>query len=150
MVKKTVKPLKGKDVAIMAQDHSGWHMAFQVRGGIDKLLIDMYRRPQLAESFIRRVADICIGMIKLMMDCGVEVLFITDDYADCHSPFMSPEFFRRFELPNIKRVIDLAEKKGIPILKHSDGNIYPILDYMVEAGIGGIHRSNLERWICKT
>lgn len=36
MAEKTVNSLKGKDVAIICQGHTGWHMAFQVRGGIDK------------------------------------------------------------------------------------------------------------------
>ncbi|MCD6529007.1 hypothetical protein J7L06_01795 [Candidatus Bathyarchaeota archaeon] len=52
---------------------------------------------------------------------------------------MNIKQFREFELPNIRRVVDLARKKGVPVLKHSDGNIYPILDDMIEAGIRGIH-----------
>lgn len=139
MIERVLKPLKSKDIAILCQGHAGWHMAFQVRGGIDKLLIDMYRRPRATHRFLEKIAKSCHGMVKMMIDGGVEVAFITDDYADCHSPFMSMKQFREFELPNIRRVIDLARKGGIPVLKHSDGNIYSILDDMVEAGIRGIH-----------
>jgi uroporphyrinogen decarboxylase len=32
-----------------------------------------------------------------------------------------------------------AKRRGIPVLKHSDGNLYPILDDLVEAGISGLH-----------
>ena len=39
---------------------------------------------------------------------------------------MNIKQFREFELPNIRRVVDLARKRGVPVLKHSDGNIYPI------------------------
>jgi len=123
----------------MGQAHSGWHMAFQVRGGIDKLLIDMYRRPNLARKFIDKIAKTCLGMVKLMIEAGVEVLFITDDYADCHSTFMNPSQFREFELLNIKRIVELAKKRGIPVLKHSDGNVHPIMEDMIEAGIKGFH-----------
>ena len=56
LVEKVVKTLKNKDVVIMGQAHSGWHMAFQVRGGIDRLLIDMYRRRELTHKFIDKIA----------------------------------------------------------------------------------------------
>jgi len=138
MVERSVEPFKDR-VVIIGQGHSCWHMAFQARGGIDKLLIDMYRRPILAKGFMDKVADACFGMVKLMVEGGVEVLFITDDYADCHSPFMSPKLFREFELPNIRRVVDFAKKRSVPLLKHSDGNLYPILADLVEAGINGLH-----------
>ncbi|MEM2875710.1 MAG: uroporphyrinogen decarboxylase family protein, partial [Candidatus Bathyarchaeia archaeon] len=138
-VEKVVKTLKGKDTVIMGQGHSGWHMAFQVRGGIDKILIDMFMRPKLTRDFMDKIAKACLGLVKVMIDGGVEVIFATDDYADCHSPFMNMKQFREFELPNIRQVVDLAKKRGVPVLKHSDGDLYPILDDMVEAGIAGIH-----------
>jgi len=139
MVERVVKPLRGKDIVIMGQGHSGWHMAFQARGGIDKMLIDMYRRPEAAHRFMEKIAKTCLGIVKQMIDGGVEVVFMTDDYADCRSPFMNMKQFREFELPNIRRLIDYAKSRGIPVLKHTDGNIYPILDDMIEAGIRGIH-----------
>jgi len=139
MIERVLKTLRDKDAAVICQGHAGWHMAFQVRGGIDKLLIDMYRRPEVTHRFLEKIAETCLGMVKMMIEGGVEAVFITDDYADNRSPLMSMEQFREFELPNIRRVVSLAEKKGVPILKHTDGNIYPILDDMVAAGIDGIH-----------
>jgi len=123
----------------MAQGHSGWHMAFQVRGGIDRLILDMFLRPNLARKFIAKIAKACLGFIKIMIDCSVEVIFVTDDYADSYGPLMTPKQFREFELPNLRRVIELGRKHGIPILKHTDENIYPILEDMIEAGISSIH-----------
>ncbi|KYH42028.1 MAG: uroporphyrinogen-III decarboxylase [Candidatus Bathyarchaeota archaeon B26-2] len=139
LVERVLNSLKGKDIAVMCQGHSGWHMAFQVRGGIDKILIDMYRKPDVVRRFMDKVAKACLGMVKLMIDAGVEVLFITDDYADCHSTLMNPSQFREFELPNIKKVVETARRKGIPVLKHSDGNVESIIEDMIDAGIRGFH-----------
>jgi len=52
---------------------------------------------------------------------------------------MSPKLFREFELPNVRRVIDFAEKRGTPVLKHSDGNLYPILEDLIDLGVNGFH-----------
>jgi len=51
---------------------------------------------------------------------------------------MSPAHFRQFILPYLKRSIDAAHEMGVPFIKHTDGNIWSILDMMVEAGIDGI------------
>jgi len=139
MVERVVKPLEAEDIVVMGQGHSGWHMAFQARGGIDKMLIDMYRRPNAAHRFMEKIANSCLGIVKLMIDGGVEVVFMTDDYADCRSPFMTLKQFREFELPNVRKLVQYAERRGIPVLKHSDGNIDPILEDMIEVGIRGIH-----------
>ena len=64
---------------------------------------------------------------------------MTDDYADSHGSLMTLKQSREFELPNLRRVVELGGKRGVPVLKHTDGNIYPLLEDMIEAGISGIH-----------
>jgi uroporphyrinogen-III decarboxylase len=134
-----LEPFEDQDVALMGQGHEGWHMAFQIRGGIDKLVIDMYRRPKVTERFLSKVSDACFKMIKLMIDEGIDVLFITDDYADNKLPFVNLEMFKKFICPNIRRISRLTRRKGVTLLKHSDGNVGPIMEDMIEAGIEGIH-----------
>lgn len=139
MIEEAVKGVAREDVAVMGQGHSGWHMAFQIRGGIDRLLIDMYRCPSTTRRFLGRIADSCHTIIRYMLEAGADSIFITDDYADNRTPFMNPKMFREFELPNIARVAHMARRQGVPLLKHTDGNVGPIMDQMIEAGIDGIH-----------
>ncbi|MGQ9514112.1 MAG: uroporphyrinogen decarboxylase family protein [Thermoproteota archaeon] len=138
MVEKLLKPLKEEDAVILGQGHSGWHMAFQVRG-LEQLIIDMYRDPRRAKAFIEKISKTCRGIIELMIEGGIEVLFLTDDYADSRTPLINEQLFRRFELPNVRMAVELARKHGVPVLKHSDGNIYPIVDDIVGTGIAGLH-----------
>jgi len=138
MIEKVLKPLRAEDAVILGQGHSGWHMAFQVRG-LEQLIIDMYREPELTQRFMEKIAKTCLGIIELMIDGGIEVLFLTDDYADSRTPLINGGLFRKFELPNMRRAIDLARDRRIPVLKHSDGNLYPILDDIVDTGITGLH-----------
>jgi len=51
---------------------------------------------------------------------------------------MSPSHFRTFILPYLKRSIDAAHEMGVPYIKHTDGNIWAILDMLVEADIDAI------------
>jgi len=52
---------------------------------------------------------------------------------------MNPRFFREYELPNLKEIVEIGKRHGVPVLKHSDGNLYPILEDIVGAGIDGLH-----------
>ncbi|MEM2480217.1 MAG: uroporphyrinogen decarboxylase family protein [Candidatus Bathyarchaeia archaeon] len=138
-IEKVMRKARNEDIAIVAQCHSGWHMAFQVRGGIDKILVDFYRDPGFAKRLLEKIAGSCRGFAKVMAEAGVDALFVTDDYADSKGPFMSPKIFREYELPNLKEIVNIGRKYGVPVLKHSDGNIYPILEDIINSGISCLH-----------
>lgn len=69
---------------------------------------------------------------------GADIVMTGDDYADRRGPIMSPDHFREFVLPYLKEMVDLAKSKGVPFIKHTDGNIWPIIDMIVETGIDGL------------
>lgn len=139
MMEKIIKPIKNEDIVTMGQCHSSWHMAFQARGGIDKLVIDFYKNPNFARKLMDKFGKACQRVAKAMIEVGVDIIFVTDDYADTHGPLMSPKFFREFELPYLKEIVNIGKKHGVPVLKHSDGNLYPILDDIINSGINGLH-----------
>jgi len=139
MMERILKPVRSEDTVIMAQCHSAWHLAFQVRGGIDKIVVDFYRNRSFARKLMDKVGRACQRFAEAMAEAGVDVLFVTDDYADNHGPLMSPKLFREYELPYLKRIVEIGKKHGVPVMKHSDGNLYPILDDIVNTGIVGLH-----------
>ncbi len=139
MVDRIMRRIRDRDIAVIAQCHSGWHMAFQVRGGIDKISIDLYRNPRFARKLMEKIVEACRGFAKLMAEAGVDALFVTDDYADSRGPLINPKLFREYELPNLKDIVKIGKSYGIPVLKHSDGNLYPILDDIINTGIRALH-----------
>ncbi|MEM3546033.1 MAG: uroporphyrinogen decarboxylase family protein [Candidatus Bathyarchaeia archaeon] len=139
MVDRIMKRVKNRDIAAIAQCHSGWHMAFQVRGGIDKISIDLYRNPYFVRKLMEKIAGACRGFAKLMAEAGIDALFVTDDYADSRGPLINPKLFREYELPNLREVVNIGKRYGIPVLKHSDGNLYPILEDIIDTGICALH-----------
>ena len=52
---------------------------------------------------------------------------------------MSPDLFRQFILPPLKAMIAMIHDEGAFCIKHSDGDLYPILDMIVSAGPDGIN-----------
>ena len=61
------------------------------------------------------------------------------DYCLNDGPFMSPAQFSEFVTPYLARLCQGMRDFGFYAIKHTDGNILPILDQMVQAGPHALH-----------
>jgi Uroporphyrinogen-III decarboxylase len=61
------------------------------------------------------------------------------DYCFNTNPFLSPDMFGEFVTPYLKKICDEYRGMGFYTIKHTDGNIMPILDQLVEAGPNALH-----------
>jgi hypothetical protein len=70
---------------------------------------------------------------------GIEAVFCGDDIAFKSGPLMAPAWFKKHYFGRLARVCAAYHRQGIQVLFHSDGNLWPILDGLVEAGIDGLN-----------
>ncbi|MFN3420201.1 MAG: uroporphyrinogen decarboxylase family protein [Armatimonadota bacterium] len=136
-LREAVKRFKGKR-AIVFLTHDGFEFPHYLRGGMENLLLDYYDNPKLAHELAEMVIDYKIRLMKRAIREGADAVVSGDDYANQHGTVMSPQHFREFVLPYLKRSIDAAHDEGVPFIKHTDGNIWAILDDMVQAGIDAL------------
>ena len=52
---------------------------------------------------------------------------------------MGAELFRKYVVPGIQRQCDAIHEMGGYFIKHTDGNLWAVLDDLVEIGIDGWH-----------
>jgi len=67
------------------------------------------------------------------------IYFIGDDIAYKAGLLFSPEFLRRTFIPLLRQCVDESHAGGIKVVYHSDGNLWGIMDDLVDAGIDGIN-----------
>jgi uroporphyrinogen decarboxylase len=112
---------------------------FQETVGIQEFLLRMITDPE----FARRAIDVYVGRsiayLEAMLEAGCDAVMTTDDYSGNHGPFMGAARFREFILPGIIRQVEAVHGRGGYFIKHTDGNVWSILDDLVEAGIDGWH-----------
>jgi hypothetical protein len=70
---------------------------------------------------------------------GIEAVFCGDDIAYKAGPLLPPSWFAEHYFERLARVCDAYHRRGIRVLFHSDGNLMPVLDGLVEAGIDGLN-----------
>ena len=106
---------------------------------LDNLLIDMLIDPEKVNIVMDKVLKTNMRIVQRAIQAGAEVIVLGDDYAHNLAPLMSPELFERFILPRLKQMIDLIHAEGALCVKHSDGNIMPLLEMILSAGPDGLN-----------
>jgi hypothetical protein len=106
-------------------------------------LMDIAADPGFARALADRMADhlAAVGLEEVrrwhLEDTG---LSIWDDMAGNKGPMVSPEQFEAVFLPGYRRMIRTWRDAGVTrVFLHSDGNILPLLDMLVDAGIDGLN-----------
>ncbi len=113
-----------------------------VRGEV-QFLMDMAGDESLARALAEKMA-------RHLLACGTEAIrrwslqetgiWIYDDMACNKGPMFSPRTFERVLLGAYRQMINAYRAAGAKyVFLHSDGNIMPILDMLVDAGIDGIN-----------
>ncbi len=119
--------------------HDAFEFSHYLVGGMHRLFRLYYEKPELAHELAEKIVEYKARVMERAVRMGADVLLSGDDYADKHGPFLSPRMFRIFVLPYLKRVVSVAKRLGVPFIKHTDGNVWPILDMIVEAGVDALH-----------
>jgi len=70
---------------------------------------------------------------------GVDGFAMCADYCFNTGPFLSPNQFGEFVTPYLEKVIAGFRERGLYSIKHTDGNIMPILDQLVGAAPDALH-----------
>lgn len=103
--------------------------------GMDKLLMAIVRAPELVKALVDLSVDYNLKAAKQVAARGIKVVYTGDDFAYNKSPLMSPKHFRELFYPGLKRVMQGFKELDLFVIKHTDGNIWPILDMIVDSGI---------------
>jgi uroporphyrinogen decarboxylase len=106
--------------------------------GYAQLFINLKERPELVEGVVRRCVDHYIRVIERSAELGVTLVFTGDDVADSRGPLLNPSLWESLFMPHFRRLVAAIHGCGLYHWKHSDGNMYPLLDSIVGAGSDGI------------
>ena len=112
---------------------------FQETVGIQEFLMRMITDPDFVRRAIAVYVTRSLAYLEAMLDAGCDAVMTTDDYSGNMGPFMGAKRFREFILPAITRQAAAVHARGGYFIKHTDGNVWSILDALVEAGIDGWH-----------
>jgi uroporphyrinogen decarboxylase len=102
--------------------------------GFEELLMAFRLDPELVARLVEMSVEVNIQLAGEAARYGADFVFTGDDYSSGKAPFMAPAVFRELLYPGLKRVVQGFHGHGLPVIKHTDGNIMPLMDMIVDAG----------------
>jgi uroporphyrinogen decarboxylase len=107
--------------------------------GLEKFLVDLGARPEFANALLDKILDLHLQFYdEYLSEVGEYVQLVEwgDDYGMQTGPIMSPNLFRKYFKPRIKKFFDLVKSKtNAKIFLHSCGCVYPFIEDLIEAGV---------------
>ncbi|MBS3809759.1 MAG: hypothetical protein KGY38_06370 [Desulfobacterales bacterium] len=107
--------------------------------GMENMMIQMFENPGFVHDVARITLDYNMTQLEMLIEAGLDVLVIEDDIAGNESPLISPAHFREFVNKYNRQLVEKARRAGLKIVRHSDGNLWKLLDILLETGYDGLN-----------
>lgn len=104
--------------------------------GIENFSYVLADEPEFIEQLLDIYCEWSIRVCERFQQCGVDIIWFTDDIAFNDSTMFSPGFFSEVCVPKLKQVLDTVK---VPTIYHSDGNILPVIKDLIGLGFNGLH-----------
>ncbi len=103
--------------------------------GYTEFLMATAADPKLIRELVEFSVEYNLTLAKEAVTRGLKIIFTGDDYAYNSGPLISPKSFRELFYPGLCKIIKGFKDLGLHVIKHTDGNIKPLLDMIVDSGI---------------
>jgi uroporphyrinogen decarboxylase len=123
--------------------------------GFEYLSYMMFEDPELFADIFKSIGDLMIEIwstfLKKYKD-SFAIMRFGDDLGFKSSTLISPKTIKEHILPQYKRIFELVHKNERPFLWHSCGNIFNVMDDVIELGINAKHSNEdaiapFDEWI---
>jgi len=128
-----------KERAVFLLLSDSFKLSWKLRGGMENLLFDYALDPVLVHKLASITTEFNLAAIDRGAAIGIDAIAVEGDLAGSTNLIMSPEHFKEYIKPYLEKIVAYAHSKDLKIIKHSDGNIWQILDDLIEIGFDGIH-----------
>jgi uroporphyrinogen decarboxylase len=103
--------------------------------GMENLLMAIVAEPEVVQALVDMSVNLNLTLAREIVARGAQFVYTGDDVASNAGPFMSPRHFRKLFYPGLCRVMGGYKELGLTVIKHTDGNLWPIIDMIVDSGI---------------
>ncbi len=104
------------------------------------VVVELAEEPQKVKDGCARAVEACVAEAETFAAHGaLDGFAMCADYCYNDQPFLSPAMFDEFVTPYLTDVIAAYREMGFYAIKHTDGNIMPILDSLVSARPHALH-----------
>lgn len=108
--------------------------------GTEGLSYAWYDYPELMHEMMEFIADFTIETSRSMLwEVTPDYVFINEDMSMKNGPLLSPDTYRTFIYPHMRRLVDFFKDQGVSyVAVDTDGNCELLIPMLMEAGVDAI------------
>lgn len=107
--------------------------------GMENYMLKMYHNSEFIHRVAALVTEYNLKQLDLLASAGLDVLVVEDDIATTTNLLISPRHFLEFVNPYNRKIVDRAHALGMKVVRHSDGNLWSIMDILIDSGYDGLN-----------
>jgi uroporphyrinogen decarboxylase len=107
--------------------------------GIENHLLYLMLHPDELMEIYRRQAEWNRRFAMNCIDLGVDMVHVSDDWGAQHGLLFSTQTWRDMIYPHHKTTVDAVKARNTFVSLHSDGNVNPVVDGIIELGYDVVH-----------
>lgn len=108
--------------------------------GFKTFCMKLQSDPELIEKMFKKIGSVIFNVYEeLSKHSIIGGLWISDDIAYNSGPMISPRVYRKLLFPRWEAIGDLCQEHDIPLLLHSDGNLYSMVEDLIKIGVNALH-----------
>ena len=135
----TIREKTGDEYFIMMHGDSTW--AIPDGDNMMDFAVQMYEEPEALNEVSARRTEKALNIARRLHEEGhlLDGFALCSDYCFNTNPFFNEESFDELIVPYLKEIITEYRKMGYYSIKHTDGNIMPILKQIADCKPDAIH-----------
>jgi uroporphyrinogen decarboxylase len=96
---------------------------------------------ELVKNIFGKIGDIRLKLFERILNKNRDIgaVWIADDLAYGEGLMVSPNVLREHVFPWYRKIGKVCAEKGLPLILHSDGNLWIILEELIDIGFIAIH-----------
>ncbi len=107
--------------------------------GLNEYLIAFRERPDLIRKLYEMTTDWVIEVAKEAIDAGADMIILNSDLAYKDGTWAHPDLMESLLGPCLKRAVEAVKKRRAYVFKHTHGNVWKILEMLVNTGLDALH-----------
>ena len=108
--------------------------------GFEGFSMALAENPALVERMFQKIGELHYNMIKTVAAMPhVGAIWYTDDIAYTEGLLVSPAVYRKHLFPWMRKIKAVCRERDLPLLFHSDGDLWQVMDDLIEIGVNALH-----------
>lgn len=133
---------------VLGASYEPFYLYCRLRG-MERALEDIAARPQFVEALMGRIHALFEAIVRNSIEAAGDLfdfVYVAEDLGTQSSLLMSPRAIRRFILPWLAKMADVAHSAGKLTFHHDDGAIRAMIPDLIAAGVDIL---NPIQWRCR-